>query len=37
MALASRILETAAWPPWWLAHVIGYGELRPPSLEAKGG
>jgi uncharacterized protein (TIRG00374 family) len=37
IALASRILETAAWLPWWLAHVIGYGELRPSALEPKGG
>jgi glycosyltransferase 2 family protein len=36
IALASRILETAAWLPWWLAHVIGYGELRPSALEPKG-
>jgi glycosyltransferase 2 family protein len=37
IALASRILEAAAWLPWWLAHVIGYGELRPTALEPKGG
>jgi uncharacterized protein (TIRG00374 family) len=37
ITLAGRIQETAAWLPWWLAHVIGYGELRPPHLEARGG
>jgi hypothetical protein len=36
IALASRILETAAWFPWWLVHVIGYGGFRPFSLEPKG-
>jgi glycosyltransferase 2 family protein len=35
--LAGRILQTASLLPWWLAHVVDYGELRPPSLAAKGG
>ena len=35
MALAGRILQTASWLPWWLAHVIGYGQLRPPRLLAE--
>jgi hypothetical protein len=35
IALTSRILETASWLPWWLAHVIGYGTLRPPRLVAE--
>jgi glycosyltransferase 2 family protein len=37
IALTGRILEMASWLPWWLAHVIGYGELRPPPMAAKGG
>jgi glycosyltransferase 2 family protein len=36
ISLAGRILQTASWLPWWLAHVIGYGELRPPRLVAEG-
>jgi uncharacterized protein (TIRG00374 family) len=36
ITLAGRILETASWLPWWLAHVIGYREFRPPRLAAKG-
>lgn len=36
IALASRVLETASWLPWWLAHVIGYGKLRPPTVMAEG-
>jgi uncharacterized protein (TIRG00374 family) len=35
--LVGRILEIASWLPWWLAHVIGYGQLRPPRLVADGG
>jgi uncharacterized protein (TIRG00374 family) len=37
IALAGRILEIASWLPWWLAHVIGYRELRPPPIVAEGG
>jgi uncharacterized protein (TIRG00374 family) len=35
IALAWRILELASWLPWWLAHVIGYGKLRPPTIIAE--
>jgi glycosyltransferase 2 family protein len=34
IALAARILEMASLLPWWVAHVIGYGKLRPPRLVA---
>jgi glycosyltransferase 2 family protein len=37
IALAARVLEMASWLPWWMAHVIGYGELRPPRIVPEGG
>jgi uncharacterized membrane protein YbhN (UPF0104 family) len=36
IALSARILEIASWLPWWLAHVIGNRELRPPPIVAEG-
>jgi uncharacterized protein (TIRG00374 family) len=35
IALAARILEMSSWLPWWAAHVIGHGELRPPRVVAE--
>ena len=37
ITLTFRFLEMASWLPWWLAHVVGYGELRPPRIVAEGG
>ena len=37
IALAARFLEMASWLPWWLAHVVSYGKLRPPRIVAEGG
>lgn len=34
IALASRIVQLAAFLPWWLAQVAGTGALRPPGLSA---
>ena len=28
-SFTGRILEIAAWLPWWLAHVISTGSVRP--------
>jgi uncharacterized protein (TIRG00374 family) len=36
IVLAGRILQAAAWLPWWLAYVIGYGKLRSPRLITEG-
>jgi len=36
VALLGRIVQIAAWAPWWIAHVVGTRELRPPeSLASK--
>jgi uncharacterized protein (TIRG00374 family) len=32
IALTGRILELVSWLPWWMAHVIGYGKMRPPKM-----
>lgn len=32
IALAARMLEIVSWLPWWLAHVIGSREFRPPPI-----
>lgn len=29
ISFTGRILEIAAWLPWWLAHVISTGSVRP--------
>ncbi len=31
IAFAGRIIQTASWLPWWLAHVIGNRSILPPS------
>ena len=31
VTLGVRILEIVAWMPWWLAHVIRVGTVRPPT------
>ena len=36
IALTGRILELVSWLPWWLAHVIGDGRLRPPKVIPEG-
>ena len=36
IVLAFRFLEMASWLPWWLAHVVGSGELRPPRIVPRG-
>lgn len=30
IALLGRAVQLAAWLPWWLAHVLGAGAVRPP-------
>jgi uncharacterized protein (TIRG00374 family) len=37
IALTGRILELVSWLPWWMAHVIGDGKLRPPKIVVEGG
>jgi uncharacterized protein (TIRG00374 family) len=37
IALTGRILEFLAWLPWWIAHVLGTGKLRPPEIVAESG
>jgi len=36
IALTGRILELVSWLPWWMAHVIGDGKLRPPKIVVEG-
>jgi uncharacterized protein (TIRG00374 family) len=36
IALTGRILELVSWLPWWMAHVIGDGKLRPPKIVPEG-
>jgi uncharacterized membrane protein YbhN (UPF0104 family) len=35
--LVARILLTASWLPWWMAEVIGSGNIRPPRALADKG
>jgi glycosyltransferase 2 family protein len=37
IVLVGRIVEIASWLPWWLAHVIGYGELRTTTAHGREG
>jgi uncharacterized protein (TIRG00374 family) len=37
ITLTFRFLEMASWLPWWLAHVVRCGELRPPRIVTEGG
>jgi glycosyltransferase 2 family protein len=34
IAFTGRILQTLAWLPWWLAHVISTGKLQPEAAKA---
>jgi hypothetical protein len=36
IVLAGRVLQAAAWLPWWLAYVIGNGKLRSLRLRPEG-
>lgn len=35
IALIGRILQIIAWLPWWAAHVLGSGSLRPEALNQR--
>jgi glycosyltransferase 2 family protein len=37
IALTGRILEFLSWLPWWIAHVLGSGKVRPPQIVVESG
>jgi uncharacterized protein (TIRG00374 family) len=37
IALTGRILEFLSWLPWWIAHVLGSGKVRPPTVVVESG
>jgi uncharacterized membrane protein YbhN (UPF0104 family) len=37
IAIAGRLLQTLSWLPWWLAHMMETGSVRPPVPSSQPG